>query len=71
MSDPEQGTNMELPKGGPDMQSAHAGACFVRVGSCRLGTILGSILGAFWEPRSPLYSFLVDLGCKLGAQKHI
>ncbi len=50
------------------MQSAHAGACFVRVGTCRPGTVLGSILGAFWEPKSALYSVLVDLGCKLGAQ---
>jgi len=33
------------------------------------GTVLGSILGAFWEPKSTLYSVLVDLGCKLGAQK--
>ncbi len=57
------------PQGGVDMQSAHAGACFVRVGTCRPGTVLGSILGAFWEPKSALYSVLVDLGCKLGAQK--
>ncbi len=54
---------------GEAMRSAHAGACFVRVGTCRPGTVLGSILGAFWEPKSTLYSFLVDLGCKLGAQK--
>ena len=47
----------------------HAGACFMRVGTCRPGTVLGSILGAFWESKSALYSFLVDLGCKLGAQK--
>ncbi len=53
------------------MQFAHAGACFVRVCSCRPGSVLGSILGAFWEPKSPLYSFLVDLGCKLDAQKHV
>ena len=33
------------------------------------GTVLGSILVAFWEPKSTLYSVLVDLGCKLGAQK--
>ena len=64
----ETGAKRGLPRGG-DMRSAHAGACFVRVGSCRLGSVLGSILGAFWEPRSPLYSLLVDLGCKLGAQK--
>ncbi len=57
------------PQGGVDMQSAHAGACFVRVGTCRPGTVLGSILGAFWEPKSALYSFLVDLGCNLGVQK--
>ena len=64
----ETGAKRGLPRGG-DMRSAHAGVCFVRVGSCRLGSVLGSILGAFWEPRSPLYSLLVDLGCKLGAQK--
>ncbi len=29
--------------GGGDMRSAHAGACFVRVGRCRVGSILGSI----------------------------
>ena len=57
------------PQWGVDMQSAHAGACFVRVGTCRPGTVLGSILGAFWEPKSALYSVWVDLGCKLGAQK--
>ncbi len=33
------------------------------------GTVLGSILGAFWEHKSTLYSVLVDLGCKWGAQK--
>ncbi len=59
------------PRGGLDMQSAHAGACFVRVGSCRPGSVVGSILGAFWEPKSPLYSFVVDLGCKLDAKKHV
>ena len=69
--EPEKGAETELPKGGGDMQSAHAGAGFVRVSSCRLGAVLGSILGAFWEPRSPLYSFLVGLGCKLGAQKRL
>ena len=34
------------PQGGVDMQSAHAGACFVRVGRCGLDSILGSVLGA-------------------------
>ncbi len=63
MSDSEQKLKMEVPKG-VDMQSAHAGTCFVSVGHCRLGSVLGSILGAFWEPRSPLW-------CKLGAQKHV
>ncbi len=43
--------------GGGDMRSAHAGACFVRVGRCRVGSILGSILEPFWELRSVLYSF--------------
>ncbi len=32
------------------MQSVHAGACFVRVGRCCLGSILGSILESFGEP---------------------
>ena len=41
---------MELLKGGVDMQSVHAGACFVRVGRCCLGSILGSILESFGEP---------------------
>ena len=59
----EKGAKTELPKGGVDMQSAHAGACFVRVGSCRPGSVLGSILGAFWEPKSPLYYLL-------GSQSH-
>ena len=39
------------------MQSVHAGACFVRVGRCCLGSILGSILESFWEPGGALYSF--------------
>ncbi len=43
------------------MRSAHASACFVRVGPRRFGSILGSILESFWEPSSPLYSFLVAL----------
>ncbi len=54
------------PQGGVDMQSAHACACFVRVGRCGLDSILGSILGSFWEPSSPLYSFLVALGAWVG-----
>ena len=49
--------------------SAHAGACFVRVGRGRLDSLLGSILESFWGPSSPLYSFLVDLGCKLVEKK--
>ena len=52
-------------KGGVNIRSDHACACFVRVGRCRLGSILGSILESFWGPSSPLYSFLVDLGCKM------
>ena len=42
---------------------------------CRLpfcltfGSILGSILGSFWEPSSPLYSFWVALGCLGGYWK--
>jgi hypothetical protein len=46
------------------MQSDRACACFVRVGRCRLGSILGSILESFWGPRSPLYSFVVALVAK-------
>ncbi len=60
-SDSEKGVNMELPKGWVDMQSDHACACFVRIGRCCLGSILGSIWESFWEPSSPLYSFLVAL----------
>ena len=59
---------MELPRGG-DMRSAHAGACFVRVGPRRVGSILGSILESFWEPSSPLYSLWVALVAKTGSQK--
>ncbi len=55
--------------GGGDMRSAHAGACFVRVGPRRVGSILGSILEAFWEPSSPLYSLWVALVAKRGTQK--
>ncbi len=39
------------------MQSDNACACFVRVGRCRFGSILGSILESFWGPSSLLYSF--------------
>ena len=53
------------PKGGVDMQSVNACACFVRTGRCCLGSLLGSILGSFWEPSSPLYSTLEALGCTL------
>ena len=56
---------------GGDMRSAHAGACFVRVGPRRVGSILGSIFGAFWEAKSALYSFGVDQGCKLRTRKHM
>ena len=38
------------------MQSDNACVCFVRVGCCRFGSILDSILESFWEPSSPLYS---------------
>ena len=58
------------PQGG-DMRSAHAGACFVRVGPRSVGSILGSIFGAFWEAKSALYSFGVDQRCKLRTQKHV
>ena len=62
LSDSEKSENGG-PQGGVDMQSAHAGACFVRVGHYGLDSILGSILGSFSEPSSPLYHFLVALGC--------
>ena len=60
---------MELPRGGVDMQSDHACACFVRVGRRRRGSILGSIFEQFWKPSRPLYSFLVALDAKTGLQK--
>ncbi len=60
---------MELRKGGVDMQSDNACACFVRVVRCRFGSISASILESFWEPSSPLYSFLVALVAKTGSQK--
>ena len=62
---------MELPEGGVDMQSDNACACFVRVGRCCLGSIWGSIWGYFLEPSSPLYSFLVALGCLGGYWKQV
>ncbi len=68
LSDSKKVVKMELPKGG-DMQSDNACACFVRVGRCRFGSILGSILESFWEPSSLLYSFLVARVAKTGAQK--
>ena len=39
----------ERKRGSPggDMRSAHAGACFVRVGPRRFGSILGSVLESF------------------------
>ncbi len=43
------------PQGGGDMRSAHAGACFVRVGRCRVGSILGSILESFWHGWPPFW----------------
>ncbi len=51
------------------MQSDYACACFVRVGRCRFGSILGSMLESFWEPSSLLYSFLVARVAKTGSQK--
>ncbi len=49
---------------GVDMQSDHACACFVRVGRWCLGSILGSILESFWEPRGRLCSFWGDFIAK-------
>ncbi len=54
------------PQGWVDMQSDHACACFVRVGRCRLGSILGSILESFWEPSSLLYSSVGALVAPVG-----
>ncbi len=44
LSDSEKISENGAPHGGVDMQSAHACACFVRVGRCRLGSMSGSIL---------------------------
>ena len=55
--------------GGGDMRSAHAGACFVRVGPRRFGSVLGSILESFWEPSAPLCSLWVARVTKTGSQK--
>ncbi len=66
---PQKMSQNEALQGGVDMQSVHAGACFVRVGRCCLGSILGSILWLFWEPRAALYSFWGDFcsqTCNLG-----
>ena len=54
---------------GVDMQSDNACACFVRVGRCRFGSILGSILESFGGPSSLLHSFLVARMAKTGSQK--
>ncbi len=62
-------SNNRAPKGGGDMRSAHAGACFVRVGPRRCGSVLGSILESFWEPSAPLCSLWVARVTKTGSQK--
>ncbi len=64
-SDSKKGVKMELPKGGWD----DACVCFVRVGRCRFGFILGSILESFWGQGSLLYSFSVAQVAKTGSQK--
>ena len=61
---PETGVKKDLPTEGSDVRSVHAGACFVRVGSPRFGSILTSIFEPFWEPSWPLYCFWVALGVK-------
>ncbi len=43
------------------MQSDNACACFVRVGRCCLGSIVGSILEYFLEPRGATILFVVRL----------
>ena len=44
-------------QGGGHMRSAHARACFVRVGPLRFGSILGSILESFGLPNLSYTSF--------------
>ena len=51
------------------MQSDDACACFVRVGRCHFGSILGSILEWFLEQSSLLYSFLGALGAETGLKE--
>ena len=65
----KKAVKIELPKGGADVQSDNACACFVRVGRCRFGSILGSILESFWGPSSLLYSFLVAGVAETGPPK--
>ena len=40
------------------MQSVHAGTCLLRVGPCRRGSMLGTILDPFWGPGSLLSSLV-------------
>ena len=51
------------------MQSVHAGTCLLRVGPCRLGSILGTISDPFWGPSSLLYSLVGARGAETGPQK--
>ena len=46
------------PQEGVGMQSDHACACFVRVGRCCLGSVLGSILSCFGRPQASIFVFL-------------
>ena len=43
LGDSEKSAKIDLSRRGVDMQSDHAGTCFVRVGRRRRGSILGSI----------------------------
>ena len=46
---------------GVDMQSVYACACFVRIGRCCLGSILGSQNGSFLVPSGSLWMTLGGL----------
>ena len=47
LGDSKKAVKMELRKGGADVLSDNACACFVRVGRCRFHSIFGAILEAF------------------------
>ena len=47
-ADYEEGAQTDLPKGGVDRRFHHACRCFVRVGHCRFGCILKSMLDSWY-----------------------